>query len=103
MAEYAQWEDRYGYLCSGMRLRESTTHHGVVRSIKPNEWIAEGSFKEGFYNGLVRVVYKDKVLVGLFYEGRQLARLEFNTDLVETEREDPNDLMTELSVQDFQR
>ena len=86
-----------------MRIRDSNTHHGVVRSIKPSEWIAEGTFKEGFYNGLVRVVYKDKVLVGLFYEGRQLARLEFDINLVEIEREDPNELLTEMVAQDFQR
>ena len=49
-----------------MRIIDSDRHHGVVRSIKPNEWIAEGTFKEGYYNGLVRVVYGDKVLVGLF-------------------------------------
>ena len=66
MAEFAEWEDQYGYLCTGMKIRESDRHHGVVRSIKPNEWIAEGTFKEGYYNGLVRVVYADKVLVGLF-------------------------------------
>ena len=98
VAEFASWEDRYGYLCSGMRIRESNTHHGVVRSVKPGEWIAEGTFKEGFYNGLVRVVYKDKIIVGLFYEGKQLARVEFDAELLEIEREDPNELLTELSV-----
>ena len=98
VAEFASWEDRYGYLCTGMRIRESNTHHGVVRSIKPDEWIAEGTFKEGFYNGLVRVVYKDKIIVGLFYEGKQLARVELDAELLEIEREDPNELLTELSV-----
>ena len=74
-----------------------------MRCVKPGDWIAEGVFKEGFYNGLVRVVYNDKVVIGLFQEGRQLARLHLDGDLEETERQDPNELLTELSAEDFHR
>ena len=86
-----------------MRVRDSDKHHGVVRSIKPNQWIAEGTFKEGYYHGLVKVVYNEFTLVGLFQDGSQLARLRLDENNNETERIDPNGLIRDLSAADFQR
>ena len=94
--EYAEWDDFASdqpVKCFGMRHKASGLRHGIVREVHPNGYIEEASFKEGKNCGLVRYVDKESVAVGLWKDGHQLARFDFNQGkyfrFQEIYREDP--------------
>ena len=80
-----------------MRHRVTGAVHGMVRAIKPDEWIGEGTWKEGKKHGLRRVVFDDRVVVALWKDSVQVARFEYDHKMEETERNDPFGLLNELS------
>ena len=78
VSNFSAWEDEYGNSCAGMRHKKSGTSHGVIRAVKPNDWVVEGTYKDGKAHGLVRSMNADRVVVTLHSEGSQLARIEFD-------------------------
>ena len=95
---FAAWEDEYHNSCAGMRHRKTGASHGVIRAVKPNDWVVEGTYKDGKAHGLVRSLNSSKVVLTLHSEGSQLARIEFDSKLQETYRLDPQQLLTELDA-----
>ena len=59
---------------------------GVVRVIKPNDWVAERTYRDGRIHGLNRLVGKDQVRVSLFKDGQEIAYFVFGRNLVESDR-----------------
>ena len=47
VSKFSAWEDEYGNSCAGMRHKKSGASHGVIRAVKPNNWIVEGTYKDG--------------------------------------------------------
>ena len=82
-----------------MRHVETGACHGVVRKVATTGYVVEGSFKDGLEHGLVRTIYRGAVVLGLYEEGRELASLTLNADLVERCRNDPDFLLTGLNVE----
>lgn len=95
---FSAWEDEYGNSCAGMRHKKSGASHGVIRAVKPNDWVVEGTYKEGKAHGLVRSMNADRVVITLHAEGSQLARIEFDEKLTETFRVDPKQMLVELTT-----
>lgn len=54
VSSFAAWEDQFGNSCAGMRHKKDGTSHGVIRAVKPSDWVIEGTYKDGKAHGLVR-------------------------------------------------
>ena len=54
--------------------------HGIVREIWPNGWIFEGTYKNGSWHGLNRIVEANKVIINLYKNGESLSQFEFNRE-----------------------
>ena len=93
---FGAWTDEFKNSCAGMRHRKTGASHGVIRAVKLNNWVVEGTYKDGKAHGLVRSLNGEKTVFTLHSEGSQLARIEFDANLEETYRLDPQRLLGEL-------
>ena len=66
---FAAWDDEFGNSCAGMRGKKSGASHGVIRAVKPNDWVVEGTYKDGKAHGLVRSMNDQKIIITLHKEG----------------------------------
>ena len=58
---FDEWSDDQGYKYTGMKDQETGLEHGVVRVIKPDEWMADRTYRNGQIHGLNRQVSEDRV------------------------------------------
>ncbi len=84
-----------------MKHKYTGLAHGIVKVVKPNEFIEEGTYKDGKVYGLVRTVFKDKVQVSLYGADYRLATFGFDDKFTETERVDPDGYLEELTAKEF--
>ena len=82
-----------------MELKDSNQAHGIVRLA--GEMIGERTYKDGRMHGLNREVHKDIVKVFFVREGVILGQFNFRKDFTETYREDPQNLLHDLSADLF--
>lgn len=87
--DYSRWKTE-GYIFSGLKHKYTGLAHGIVKVIKPDEFIEEGTYKDGKVYGLVRTVFRDKVQISLFGADYRLATFGFDRKFNEVERVDPD-------------
>lgn len=87
---FTEWVDDQGYEYAGMKDKETGLEHGVVRVVKPNEWMAERTYRNGRIHGLNRLVSENSVRITLYKDGDVMAYFAFGPDLAETERGGPS-------------
>ena len=98
VAEFSEWSDPSGRKRTGMQRKDSGRSHGVARVVLPDEWIVEGTSNDGRAIGLVRSVYYDRVLFGLYRDGEELAMVEFDAELQEVKRNDKSNYLREITA-----
>lgn len=79
--QFGKGTTKQGNPWSGTVASDTYNWHGVVRMIKPNEWISEKTYKNGQYHGLSRDVHKNQVRIILNKDGKGLATLIFDQNL----------------------
>ena len=53
-----------------MRHKQNGTSHGVIRAVKPNDnWVIEGTYRDGKAHGLVKSMNDKRVILTLHKEG----------------------------------
>ena len=80
LAEFAQWEQN-GWQLHGMQHKFHGREHGIIRGVKENSQVLEGTYKNGRAHGIRREVYDDKTIVSMWRDGEVLARIEFDQSL----------------------
>ena len=89
VATYSEFKDKAGSRRAGMMNKDTGKSHGVARIVVPDKWIVEGTSIDGVASGLVRSVYHNKVVFGLYKNGNAIASVEFDQNLKELKRADP--------------
>ena len=77
-AGFEEWEDGWQHI--GMRHMQTGKRHGIARTVTPNGWVHEASFKHGVFHGLKRTCDKQSVIIQLFKEGQEMARFSFDAN-----------------------
>ena len=73
-----------------------------MRGVKPGGRIWEGSFKNGKKHGLLRTVDKRSVSIELWKSGVLVSRFQFDEHFQETERDDIDNLLSDLTPDQFE-
>jgi hypothetical protein len=110
-SQFKYWK-KGNYHCFGMVHKETEKEHGIVRIVKPGDWISEQTYKHGRVHGLNRAVMKNEVQVFFTVEGEDLGFFCFNREFKETKRVDRHNklhglkasmFMPRLSIEDIPR
>jgi hypothetical protein len=89
-AKFTTWQR--GGKFFGMKHKKESKVHGAYRAVLKMQ-IEEGSFS----TGLIRFVEPDKVYYKLWKGSERLAYVEFDADLEEVAREDPEGMFTKIT------
>lgn len=100
-AYFHVWEHE-GIKISGMRHKETGERHGICREILPSYGVVEASYKNGKINGIQRLIFEDKVIFCLLKEGKVLADIYLDDQLIEFGRNGIEiGLLNDLQIEDF--
>lgn len=72
--------------CYGMRHRETSEKHGIVRTVEEGSSIREAHYKNGVLHGLSREVLANSVTVAIYKDGDEVAELVFDRRFQEVDR-----------------
>ena len=102
IAKYSEWQNLQGYHRVGMQHLSTGERHGAFRSVKPGEWIAEGSSRRG-NTGIIRTIEAERVYFALYKDGAELASVSFDTELNEKERRGKRNLLDAITTESIRR
>ena len=80
------WETEDREKCYGMRHKETSEKHGIVRTVEQKGAIREAQYRNGILHGLSREILVNSATVAVYREGEEVAELVFDKQFNEVER-----------------
>ena len=86
-------------------INRTKSGHGPGRFMVPNQFITEQTSKEGNVHGLRRQILKEqqKIIFMLAKNGQESSSVHFDFDLNEISRNDPFNLLKDITSQSIRR